>query len=189
MRIAMHTWKENLESCTGKLRTYSKFKKDLVLENYVLQFPLHIRRNLSKLRISAHNLAIETGRYIKDKSPSARDINKRLCFHCKSKSVESELYLIFECHLYNSERKELISKLSKFTSITFNATEDIFCKLMSCLNGDLEVGKAFCDFLNKCFKLRNETLSEIKENNILCRPETTVTRIGRVSKRPQRMDL
>ena len=95
-------WKDTLKICTGKLRTYALFKKEFILENYVLQFPLSIRRNLSKLRISAHNLAIETGRYSKTKNKND-NYNKRLSFHCKN--IESEFHLIFECNLYLDERK------------------------------------------------------------------------------------
>ena len=62
------SWKESMQSCTGKLRTYSKFKTDFTQENYLIQFPMHVRRNFTKLRISAHNLAIETGRYTNTKS-------------------------------------------------------------------------------------------------------------------------
>ena len=75
----------NSNPSTGKLRVYSKFKKSFELENYLLQFPTHIRRNFSKLRISAHNLAIETGRYTK---PVQTPIEKRTCFHCNE--IETE---------------------------------------------------------------------------------------------------
>ena len=59
-----NTWSELIRSFTGKLRIYLQFKKDFTLENYVIQFPLHVKRNLTKLRISAHNFAVETGRKI-----------------------------------------------------------------------------------------------------------------------------
>ena len=66
-------------------------KKSFILENDLLQFPFHVRRNLTKLRISAHNLAIETGRYSR---PIETPIEKRLCFHCKQ--VETEFHFIFD---------------------------------------------------------------------------------------------
>ena len=99
-KIYRDSWSSLIESYEkdGKLRVYSQFKKKFHLENYVVQFPLHIRRNLTKLRISAHSLAIETGRYTR---PQKTDINKRLCFYCKN--VESEFHMVFECNLYNDE--------------------------------------------------------------------------------------
>ena len=95
-------WSLYIDSCQsdGKLKMYSHFKKSFKLENYLLQFPPHFRRNYSKLRISAHNLAIETGRYTK---PTATPIEKRLCFHCKE--VEDEYHLILKCPLYAGERE------------------------------------------------------------------------------------
>ena len=62
--VYRNTWSELIRSFTGKLRIYLQFKKDFTLENYVIQFPLHVKRNLTKLRISAHNFAVETGRKI-----------------------------------------------------------------------------------------------------------------------------
>ena len=185
--VYRNSWREQMDSCTGKLRTYSKFKKEFTLENYIIQFPLHIRRNLSKLRISAHSLAIETGRYIKNKSTQTQPIDKRLCFNCNK--IESEFHLIFECTLYETERQKLFDLLKKITCIPFDATDYTFCQLMSCFNGDLEVGKEFCIFLNACFNIRTEAIKEIQEKKLLCRPESTITRLGRVSKRPLRMDL
>ena len=182
------SWKESMQSCTGKLRTYSKFKTDFTQENYLIQFPMHVRRNFTKLRISAHNLAIETGRYTNAKSIKSSEIDKRLCFHCK-KNVESEHHLIFECNLYIDAR-ELFSKcLGNFTCIPFDGTDDSFLKLMSYLNGDLEVGLLLCNYVNTCFDIRRDCINSVKENFILCRPETTTTRVGRISKRPNRIDL
>ena len=77
-----NSWIQYIKSCasTGKLTTYSKFKNSFQLENYISQFPLLMRRNLTKLRISAHNLAIETSRY-RTKSQVEIPVPKRLCFH------------------------------------------------------------------------------------------------------------
>ena len=84
------SWTNMIKNCTGKLRTYSQFKETFLLENYVTQLPLNTRRNLTKLRISAHNLAIETGRYNNTiSSITSKPIDKRLCHHCKT--VESEV--------------------------------------------------------------------------------------------------
>ena len=148
---------------------------------------MHVRRNLSKLRISAHNLAIETGRYTHSKQLNKSDPDKRLCFHCKK--VESEYHLIFECSLYDIPRQCLFSDISSFTCIPFDGTENSFCILMSSLEGDLEVASLVCKYINACFEIRRNSLFTLKENEILCRPKTTTTRFGRVSKRPNRIDL
>ena len=181
------SWENLMKSCTGKLRTYSEFKTDFTLENYILQFPMHIRRNLTKLRISAHSLAIETGRYSNQNSNKPTQIEKRTCFHCNK--IESEFHLVFECTLYDTERKLMFDQLNNFTLIPHDPTKENFNTLMSCLNGDLEVGRTFCEYINNCFEIRKECLFKTKEKNILLRPETTTTRSGRISIRPTRIDL
>ena len=135
-KIYNESWSREIESCLsqGKLRVYANFKKSFKLENYLVQFPYKFRRYFTKLRISAHNLAIETGRYAK---PIATPIDKRLCFHCKQ--VENEYHLIFECSLYNSERKSLYDDLSNILSIDIRPSNDTLYLLMSCLHGDPDV--------------------------------------------------
>ena len=60
--VYRNNWSENMKSCSGKLRTYGQFKTSFTQENYIIQLPFHSRQNLTKLRINAHNVAIETGR-------------------------------------------------------------------------------------------------------------------------------
>ena len=67
--------------------------------------------------------------------------------------------------------------------------QELFYNLMSGLNGDLEVGRAICSFVNKCFNLRSELLSYKKETDVLKRSKSCVTRSGRNSKRPKILDL
>ena len=154
------------------------------MENYIIQFLLIYRRNLAKFRISAHNLAIETGRYTR---PIKTPIENRKCFHCGQ--IEDEFHMIFYCDLYNDERCNLARILSDSTILTLIPSEDNACNLMSCMNGDFEVGKAICEFINDCFSKRSKILSIKKENEIYLRPLVTVTNSGRLSKRPTRLDL
>ena len=185
-------YKENWESLMNsfsndpdsKLRTYAKYKKYFCTENYVLQFPQSIRRNLTKLRISAHTLAIETGRYTK---PLKTPIVKRTCFHCNQ--IEDEFHLIFNCELYAAERSKLSETLQECTTLNVYPSIDAFNSIMSCLNGDAEVGRAVCDYINSCFTIRSQALSERKEKMAYLRPECTITQRGRHSIRPARLDL
>ena len=149
-----------------------------------MQFPTHVRRNFSKLRISAHNLAIETGRYSK---PNITPLDKRLCFHCKK--VETEYHFLFDCSLFNSERKLFNEELSNILSIDITPSINLFYTLMSGLYGDLEVGRIMCNFINKCFEIRSEILSYRRETDILQRSKSSITRSGRISKKPAILDL
>ena len=63
-----------------KLRTYSKFKSKFEMENYLLVLKnRNERRNLTRLRISAHNLNIEKGRH---KRPVKIPVDGRICELC-----------------------------------------------------------------------------------------------------------
>ena len=138
---------------------------------------------MTKLRISAHNLAIETGRYAR---PTKIVAENRFCFNCKNK-VESEYHMIFDCELYSEEREDFKKKLLEFTELNFDEPLSLFSELMSC--NDFEIGEVFCDFINSCFAKRRQCLSIIVENNILLRPEITITKSGRTSKRPIKHDV
>ena len=61
---------------SGKLRIYSKIFGNFELQRYLkLNIFKDLRRMLTKLRISAHSLAIETGRYRTTKIPA----DQRFC--------------------------------------------------------------------------------------------------------------
>ena len=81
-------WKHNLfddkdrispngEVGKNKLRTYRLFKTSYMFENYLIDVKnCKHRKNLTKLRISAHDLEIERGRY------KGKDVEERLCRQC-----------------------------------------------------------------------------------------------------------
>ena len=168
----------------SKLRSYVKFKKNFCIENYILQFPLNLRKNLTKLRISAHNLAIETGRFTK---PKKTPIEKRICFNCNI--IEDEFHFIFGCEMYETERSNLLKYLQNISTLNFNPSEEAYITIMSCLNGDVEVGRAVCNYVNTSLTVRTQALSEKKEKDIHLRPLITITKSGRHSVRPDRLDL
>jgi hypothetical protein len=65
--------KKYISEESKKQKTYSStFKKNFVLENYIALTSLEKRRDFTKLRISAHKLHIESGRYYKPKIPRDR---------------------------------------------------------------------------------------------------------------------
>ena len=67
----------------NKLRTNSKFKTIFKQEEYLNIKDFKMRSILTRFRISAHNLEIETGRYTSPKTP----LENRLCMHCKLKEI------------------------------------------------------------------------------------------------------
>ena len=88
-----------------KLNLYASIKIHYKFECYLDYIPdFTVRRSLTKLRFSAQNLEIETGRFSKRKTP--RD--ERFCLYCKSKNilrVENEIRFVLACPLYKEERR------------------------------------------------------------------------------------
>ena len=88
-------------------------------ENYIRCLPFSLRNNITKLRISAHRLSIETGRY--SKPPIPRD--QRFCPYCYNKSADqpeligNEYHLLFDCLSNNlAKSKTNMEVLSLVTS-------------------------------------------------------------------------
>ena len=80
---------------TGKLRFYSKIYTSFDLKQYLsFDLPIFNRSLITKIRISAHQFAIETGRYMKPPLP----LPERCCKNCKNK-VEDEKHFILYCPL------------------------------------------------------------------------------------------
>ena len=75
-----------------KLNTYSKIYKNFTCQTY-LSFGLSktVTKELSKLRISAHDLMIERGRYFRPVIPR----NQRVCLNCEQ--VEDEIHFMLFC--------------------------------------------------------------------------------------------
>ncbi len=87
----------------NKLRTYSKLKQSFSFEPYLENIDnITHRKALTRLRLSSHNLNIETMR------PTHKDPQTRLCPLCPCNKVENEEHFLMECTAYNSERSLLI---------------------------------------------------------------------------------
>ena len=78
---------------TNKLRFYALFKKESGMENYLcLGKNVEIRTQLTKFRISDHNLMIERGRH------EGLHKSNRFCPFCVDK-VEDEIHFMLKCPL------------------------------------------------------------------------------------------
>ncbi len=102
-------WSGELDLCNEennkKLRTYKEFKETLMFETYLMvQCPKH-RIAISKFRMSAHNLAIETGRH-KKQAPG-----DRLCTSCNV--PETEKHHVMECTKFDNLRNRLFDVCRK----------------------------------------------------------------------------
>ena len=102
-----HASLEREQSLTGqggnKLRSYRLFKKDFVLEPYLLNITsTALRVSMTRLRVGCHSLEIERGRHHKAHSVP---VSQRLCYQCKS--VEDEIHFLCECTRHNKQRDNL----------------------------------------------------------------------------------
>ena len=96
------------KSLSPKLSYYNSVKTEFKRESYLADSKnFKARSLLTKLRISAHDLNIETGRY----TNTPRD--ERTCEWCKivlsTNIVEDELHFLLHCDLYNSHRQTIIA--------------------------------------------------------------------------------
>ena len=110
-----------------KLDFYNSIKEDFGIAEY-----LYIIKNnkhrcaLSRLRISAHNLYIERGRYAR---PTITREN-RICLYCKYNAnintVESESHVLDDCSLYKGIRTGILNETQcrTLTDVIVNASNE-----------------------------------------------------------------
>ncbi len=115
----------------NKLDSYALYKRAIKQEPYLSCVTnSQARQALGKMRISAHKLRIETGRYESPKLP--RD--QRVCIKCP-KIIEDEIHVITQCDLYKKHRDELYRTVTKDVPNFNNLNEkNKFIYLMSCEN-------------------------------------------------------
>ena len=108
----------------------------------------------SKLRISAHNLQIEIGRYGTNKTPR----EKRYCLFCQSSGVcivEDEVSFLMECPLYSERRKVMLDTVyGKYPSTKPLNNKHLFIWLMS--QEDTECIQTVGNYLKHSFIIREK---------------------------------
>ena len=128
-------WKDAISS-SPKLDFYKSIKNEFGFENYLLLRNEKHRSALTKIRISAHNLFIERGRY----SRPLISREDRICIFCKHNSnthlVESEVHVINVCPLYSGIRTIICNKIQCDTLI------DIFANVGNSDHFNSQAGKA-----------------------------------------------
>ena len=142
---------------SNKMRTYRKVKK---IDNYRCEDYLHQvtnirhRTTMTKLRLSNHRLAIETGRYMRPyKKP-----NERICPLCK-KEAEDEKHFLVSCPGYQEKRKSLFEHLSTEFKIPIGkmSTENIFLLLLNPPSNNTELQKIIAKYVHECYEIRKNT--------------------------------
>ena len=92
-------------SNSPKARFYSMFYS-FGFKSYLEQVTvIKFRTAITKLRLSSHRLAVETGRFNR---PVATPLNERKCTLCNT--LEDEFHFLFECSLYRNLRKTFLPR-------------------------------------------------------------------------------
>lgn len=142
----------NKSVSSGKLTTYFNIKKKFNLERYLLLDNFNLRRAMCRLRISAHDLRIESGRYYKNKILRA----DRLCTRCDMNEVEDEFHFLTKCKLFEKERAELFKKVTlkneNFWSLSLN---DKATWLL--IQEDIHILGVLAHYIDICFSIRRNS--------------------------------
>ena len=161
-----HTLRDKLKEA-GKLSTYFDIKDNFHMEKYLHIKKFQYRQAFCKLRISAHNLRIETGRYEKERNDIGQNIkldrSKRVCQLCNADEVEDECHFLLTCSLYNKERETLLNDIYKDNHNLYNLSDKQ--KLVWILrNVNISIFYKVCNFLVTTFETRSKRISENKRN-------------------------
>ena len=105
---------------------------------------------MSQLRLSAHQLRIETGRYLQNRTDRAQ----RLCTLCDKSEVEDEYHFVIICPSYINLRQMYIHPYYFRKPSVFKFTQLMQNKKMSILK---KLGK----YIYEAFNLRKISLSQL----------------------------
>lgn len=135
------------------LTLYKYAKSDLEYECYLDKMnSKHYRQIITKIRISAHKLRIETGRYGRNRL----ERNERLCLMCENSDneVEDEYHFIFICNRYRDIRK-------KYIPCRYYIRPSMW-KLLELLNSkDSNMLNNLACFISKALEIRDTILNNI----------------------------
>ena len=140
----------------GKMQFLRQIKDTYQFEHYLnIENDLH-RKSTTQLRLSAHKLAIETGRW--HNVPR----ENRFCKHCDMNAIETESHFLFECHNYSEGRKAMIDFIKDKTD--FNFQDSLTAKITQLQNlkslfklGELSSLNSLGKFIFESFKNRDKS--------------------------------
>jgi hypothetical protein len=130
------------------LDMYKVFKSCLEYETYLDLLPRRLRLFFVRLRVSAHPLRIQTGRYAQNNIPR----NERYCLCCNDLDLEDEYHFICICRCYSDLRKKFISRIYYENPSVYK-----FHKLL--LSCDKSVIYNVCKYIKEALVIRNTILN------------------------------
>ena len=144
----------------NKLRFYKLFKGCFKREPYLdLVTNRNQRASLTRLRVSSHQLRIETWRYTR---PSPTPVNDQLCLFCCDKMIDNESHFILSCSTFKTKRQCFFNKLATLVPNFLN------------LNNNDKLATILCPISAKAAKLANrfirfmfQSRRKIEEDSLL----------------------
>ena len=133
-----------------KMRSYIGFKNHFMYEDYLNLTNVKHRKAITRLRISAHNLAIERGRYTYPKTP----VEKRLCKVCNTNEVENEQHFLLHCPLYKEMREDFFTNVGNICP-NFAYLEPLQ-RFNYLLSAGCDIAKLTSQFICMAFNVRHE---------------------------------
>lgn len=109
----IHNWQCELHQDRPgtKLQTYSLVKHEYRIEPHLLYVKdKRYQRAITKLRVSSHQLYIETGRHLRPLVPR----QDRICIFCNSGEIDDEMHFLLRCEFHSESRRLLASELSPY---------------------------------------------------------------------------
>lgn len=101
------------------LDLYRNCKTTLVYECYLDVLPKNLRFFITRIRVSAHVLRIQTGRYGQNRIPR----NERYCLCCNTLDIEDEYHFMLICPCYEEIRKKYIKRYHQYRPSMFKFIE------------------------------------------------------------------
>ena len=133
----------------NKLRFYKTLKSTFDIEPYVESIQNRNQRAwLSRIRISAHRLHVETGRYSRPVTP----INERVCRYCDTLAIDNEQHLL-TCPTFSVKRNCLFGKISAIDPLFSNLSTNDKLLTLLCLV-DPKIAKLFNKYIGIVFAAR-----------------------------------
>jgi len=162
-KIFQDAWSFSLQK-QSKLDFYYKTKPNFITcpEGYLSVIPnYHHRSTITRLRISSHHLAVETGRY------EGKERKDRICATCDAGEVDNEDHFISSCSSVTSERAKLRCSLHIVNELITLDAASVF-RLMSVTPEAMDVNqKGHLQQIGKCihnmYARKLEILKELKD--------------------------
>jgi hypothetical protein len=143
-------WRADIQK-NKVLSLYHNIKHIFSMESYLVNInDFRLRSALTKLRISAHTLRIETGRY----SRPPLDRNERKCQLCNSNDIEDEFHFIFICNTFDHLRQLYFKR--------YYRTRPSMAKFIDLLQSENKTNILnLCKFIIKANALRKHSIALI----------------------------